>query len=361
MGELHVFSEEHADGLVALWFRAMRGRQPQPAPGLRQYFCDMLLNNPWANPDQPSYVYLEKGQVVGSLGVIPREMEFGGRKLRMGVGTQFMVDPEFRRGPAAIVMLKRWFSGAQDLCWTDGAADAVHPLWQACGGRNARLYSLQWMRFLRPFAMAHTILSRSGPAWRKSATGLVAPVADAVVTGLTGSLLRPPSVPVQAVSAEALFNCIQELGWRENLRPAYDLASFSWLMTEMEKAAPVRRVIVPGPDGAAAGWCIYWAKPNGGDAYLFQIGVRRRDLFPTVLSGLFSDAWEQGCGVVRGYSMPTYLTQLTEHKCLFRHPGSCVLVQSRDTDLVNAVQQGEAALTRLDGECWLRFSERTWG
>jgi hypothetical protein len=313
--------------------------------------------------DLTSLVYVEKGQVIGTLGVIPRPMQFRGQTVRMAVSTQFMVDPEFRKGPAALSLLRRFFSGPQDLSWTDGAADAVHPLWKPFGGHPAPHYSFQWMRFLRPFAFGREILSRRGNTGINLLTGLLAGPADALVTGLAGSALRPPApeVPATPVSAKDFFAYIQKTGWKESLHPEYDEASLTWLLGEVAKAPSggvFRCMLAPGKDDWAGGF-VYSAKP-GGAAYLLHIGSRRRELFGATLEAFLHDAWQQGCSVVRGYGMSTYQTPLTEHGCIFRHPGSCALVQSRNADIVNAVLSGDASFSRLDGECWLRFAGEDW-
>ena len=72
------------------------------------------------------------------------------------------------------------------------------------------------------------------------------------------------------------------------------------------------------------------------------------------------DAWQQKCVWVKGQTMPDYLTALTNGNCFFRHPDASTLVHSPDKDIVTAVRLGEAALTRLDGECWLRFAPEQW-
>jgi hypothetical protein len=59
--------------------------------------------------------------------------------------------------------------------------------------------------------------------------------------------------------------------------------------------------------------------------------------------------------------MPKYLVNLTNLRCLFRQPQTSVLVHSRDSDLLNVIHRGDAALSRLDGEAWLRFSGEDWG
>lgn len=363
MGEVLPFTEEHTDAVAALYFRAMRGQKRLPSLALGQYFSHVLLRNPWASSEIPPLMYVSKGVVSGFLGVIPRSMEFRGQPIRVAVTSQLMVDEAERRGPAAMLLLRRLFQGPQDMCWTDGAADAVHHLWNACGGQAAPHYSFQWLRFLRPFSFGREILARKQNTALNTMTGLISGPADAVLTRLAGSALRPPEPTQQAseVSTEDLFSFFQQTGWKESLHPSYEAQSFSWLISEAANATTsgiLRRLLIPAKDGWV-GSAVYWAKP-GGSAYILQIGARRRDQIGVCLDALFHDAWQQGCAVVRGYGVPAHYTPLTQRACIFRYPGSSALVQAKDPAIVQAVLEGDAALSRLDGECWLRFSSEKW-
>lgn len=364
MGKVRPFTDEHAAEVAALYFRAMRGSNKVPGPALAQYFRDILLRNPWVATDIPSLMYVDEGRVLGFLGVIPRIMEFNGRRIRVAVMTQFMVDPAQQGKGIGKLLLREYFSGAQDMCWNDGAADVVHPLWSACGGHVAKLYSFQWLRFLRPFAFGRMILARRSAAPVNWIAGLIAVPADAIVTRLTGNALRPsvPKLSVRQASPEELLVCLQQADWTEPLKPVYEAASFSWLMNEAAKAGSnggtLRSILIHSRDGVV-GWAVYSAKRYE-SAYLLQFGVVDRNQLDASLDAVLFDAWEQGCCVVRGYGMPAYQTELTDHNCIFRHPGSSNLVQSQDPELLNSVLTGNATLTRLDGECWLRFSGETW-
>ena len=362
MGEIRPFTEEFASAAAALFFRAMRGKTRPPGTALPKYFCDILLDNPWATPDIPSLVYLEKGTLIGTLGVVPRPMEFREQKILAATLTQFMVDPDHRRSSAAVQLLRRCFQGPQDMTWADGSADPVHLLHRAFGGLPAYFYSLHWMKVLRPFEMGRDFLTRLGTAGKvlHRAAFLATRPADFLSSRLSVFRPRRPA-HFRAVSTEELFGCIQEIGWREPLKPRYDAASFAWLAAQTA-AAPLgefRTLIVQDQAGVNCGWLVYFAK-RGGTAYLLQLGIRRRDDFELVLDALFADAWEQGCAVVKGPARPEYLTTLTANYCLLRHPGTSALVHSRNPDLMNTVRLGDAALSGLDGERWQRFAVEAW-
>jgi len=204
MIEIRPFTEEFAAGAASLHFRAMRGQSKDPGVALPKYFCEVLLGNPWATPEIPPLVCLEEGKVIGSLGVIPRPMEFRGQNIVAATLTQFMVDPDYRRGPAAVQLLRRCLQGPQDMTWADGSGDPVHLFHKAFGSLAA--YSLHWMRFLRPFESGRDFLSRLGGKGkvlqRLAALGTIP--ADFMVTRLPMFRVRRPAQQLDGRSVAIL-------------------------------------------------------------------------------------------------------------------------------------------------------------
>lgn len=364
MTEIRPFQEEFCGAAATLHMQAMRGQSREPAPALAQYFRQVLLENPWVTPEIPSLVCLENGRLIGMLGVIPRPMEFRGERIMAATLTQFMVHPDSRRGSAAMQLLRRCFQGPQGMSWADGASDPVHLLHKALGSMPAYFYSLHWMRILRPFGTVRDVLSRQGGAARllHAIAAAGAAPADLLATRLPVFRPKRPSFSWQAVTPAELFECISEIGWREPLRPSYDLSSFEWLLAQMNRArslGDVRAVIVKDGAGLRCGWLVYFAK-RGGAAYLMQLGTRRADHFEGVFQVLLADAWDQGCVVAKGTARPEQLTTVTKNSCIFRHGGSSALIHSRNADLLANVRLGEAALSGLDGERWQLFAPESW-
>src|SRR5258706_14773844 len=98
------------------------GASPAFSPaGLGDYFDQFLFDNPWRDEALPSLVSLDAGgRMTGLLGVLPRPMEFQGRRLRVAVCTQLMVAPSHRGRLTAVRLIKAFFSGPQDLSMGDG-------------------------------------------------------------------------------------------------------------------------------------------------------------------------------------------------------------------------------------------------
>jgi hypothetical protein len=366
MGEIRVFTEEHVRDVADLNMRAMRGRKESASIGLQNCFRDIFLQNPWASADIPSLVYLDGGKLVGFLGVVPRTMEFRGRPIRAAITSQFMIDRDQHRGGAAMSMLRQLFRGPQELSFSDGAAEGAGTVWTAAGGRAASLYSLNWTRVLRPLETARGVMDRGGGAWPalKAATGAFTAPGDFLLSKLPLGVLRPPHSDYSSkpVSSQELLDCIQEIGWKDSLKPVYTQPSFDWLMKQANSQAgaygPLRMLTVHDAKGSRVAWYVHHAKPRG-ISYVLQIGFRRRDQFSNTLLALFRDAWDAGCSVVKGQMIPQFLTTLTEQHCVFRHPTASFLFHSTDPQLVSVVERGEAAITRLDGEWWMRFGTQS--
>src|SRR5579883_1800146 len=150
MGEIRAFDSSQLGEVATMQLKVIR-KQNRPAPlSLERYFASIFLENPWVSEDLPSLVYLHRGKVVGFLGVVPREMSYAGRTIRIAVASQFMADRDQYRGYAGLELLKHFFKGPQDLSFTDGATEDARLSWTFMGGRAASLHSLEWTRILRP-------------------------------------------------------------------------------------------------------------------------------------------------------------------------------------------------------------------
>jgi hypothetical protein len=194
-------------------------------------------------------------------------------------------------------------------------------------------------------------------------SGLLTVPGDFLISKMPLALLQAPvsRLTRKLVSTEEMLACIQELGWREELKPLYTAETFPWLIREAARnvAAPLRLVTVSNEEGRLCGWFIYYAA-QGGPSFVLQIGVRAKEDFRNTLMALFRDAWEQGSACVKGAAIPQYLTDMTELGCIFRHPHDRVVFHSRNAEIANAVRTGEAAITRLDGTGWMRFAWEQW-
>jgi hypothetical protein len=366
MEEIRPFSEEHVRETANLYLKAGRGQVRPAPPALEDEFRESYLRNPWVSPDITPLVYMEKGKLVGFLGVIPRSMEFCGRPIRVATITVWVVDRDLHRGIAGMKLLKHLLSGPQDFSFTDGASNEASSVYTALGAQISHLYSFNWVRPLRPFQTARGLFDRMGGGLSKlkGVAGLVTKPLDFLLSKAPLGVLRAPrsKYTSKLASAAELLQCIQEARGRESLRPVYSMPSFGWLMSHAARGSghkELRMKIVHSPDGMCAGWFVYYANP-GQPAYVLQLGAHRRLQFQDVLLSLFQDAWEQGASAVKGQVIPHFATTFTEQHCLFRQPYACVIGHSRDPKIMHAFHSADASLSRLDSGAWLRFSSEEW-
>jgi hypothetical protein len=361
--QIRAIRDEDVPPVADLWLRVFRHTQGPPPASLVGYFREVFLRNPWREDDLPPLVCIDPdGKVTGFLGVIPRRMVFRGRPIRVAVATQLMVDSEqVGSGFLAIELVRRFFAGPQDLSFSDGATDTAAKLWQGLGGGPALLYSLEWVRTFRPARYSLGLLSRKqrlGPfrwAARPFCSGI-----DAILTRLPvgpyGAPGRPPGT-VEEATTESILACWQDLPRKPALHPVYDPESFDWLLrTAAANQVPgdLRKVLVRDKGGRAVGWFVYYLKPGGVSRVLQLAGAEKAaDL---VLDHLFFDARRNGSVAVEGMTVPRYLRQLDDRRCRFRCLSLGVTIHSRDHELLDTVHRGEAFLSRLDGEWWLRFA-----
>jgi hypothetical protein len=101
------------------------------------------------------------------------------------------------------------------------------------------------------------------------------------------------------------------------------------------------------------GWYLYYVQA-GGVSEVLQVAARD-GAFDCVLQRLLADAWRHGATAVRGRLDPRHVQQLSDRHCWLRREGTWTLVHSRHADVAAAIEQGDAFLSRLEGEWWLRF------
>lgn len=356
---VRIFTEADVEQVAALWQRCFRHSHEPPSAAVKAYFVDVLLRHPWYDPSLSSLVLERQGEIVGFVGRMARPMFFGGQPIRGAVITQFMVDPDRKLGFGAIALMRVVQSSPHDLLYSDGANDQSAGVFSRMTGHTSRLWSFEWTRRLRPLQSICCQL-REHP--RLAGVGRMArPVAglcDAVVSSAAPWLVhRPRSHRVcEAASVEQILPLLQQVSARMAVRPDYTNETFAWLLrttAQAQRFGPLRSLRVMGDAGTPIGWFIYFVKP-GEAAYVMQAGALPnygRD----VLAALFQDAWDQGATSVEGELDPLLMIDLSNSRCTFRCPSLGVLVHSSRPEVLNAVLAGNAFLSRLEGEWWIRL------
>jgi len=158
------------------------------------------------------------------------------------------------------------------------------------------------------------------------------------------------------VSPKVLVPHVPEvLSWCP-LRPVYEDGSLEWLWGKAgEKRAlgTLRACLVRESAGEVVGWFVYYARGSGESA-VAQIAYRKPHL-PLVMDHLFHDAWRTGATGLTGRLEPGLIPDLTRRGATFHRSGPWTLYHSDRLEIIKAIDQGNALLSRLEGEWWLSF------
>jgi len=360
MATIRIFTEDDVPGAAALFARVYPEHRWSSQAAFESYLREMVFDNPWRDPEVPSWVAEEDGRISGFYAVMPRRMSLRGRPVRVAVGCQFMVDPHKRDSLTALQMAKAFVSGPQDLTLADGANDLSRRMWIGIGGTASLLHSLHWTRPLRPARyMASLVDARATlpPALTFAARPLGA-LADALVTRLRPNrfLREQTELAEDALDPATMLAHLPDVLRGSALQPVYDARSLAWLLEQTARKTRhgrLRARAVRDGGRRLIGWYLYYVQ-KGGVSEVVQIAARDGS-FDRVLRRLLADAWRHGAAAVRGRLDPRYVQELSDRHCWFRWGHSWTLVHSRHADIMAAIHQGDAFLSRLEGEWWLRF------
>lgn len=356
------FRVDDIDQVVALHGRAFGVSPGRGSQRLAAYFEEILFRNPWHDASLPSLVSTKNGHITGFLGVMPRPMALQGRSVRVAVCTQFMVDPQHSVDLAAVQLLKAFFSGPQDLSLADGANDEARRMWVALGGTAPLLYSLHWMRPLRPVRYVLSLLEQRATTFRPLMLmgRPLAALADAAVVRLAGNGLRNGDTDVadEPLQSATMFAHLPEVMRGTSLQPAYDARALGWLLGQAARKTrhgKLRARAVLDGQRRPIGWYLYYVRA-GAVNEVVQLAARDGS-FNRVLQHLFADAWRHGATAVRGRLDPRFVQEFSNQHCWLRRDCNWTLVHSRDDDVLASIHQGKVFLSRLEGEWWMRFLE----
>ncbi|HEY6854576.1 MAG TPA: GNAT family N-acetyltransferase [Gemmatimonadales bacterium] len=351
------FRPDDVPDVVGLRRRLYRFTE-RPSPAELADYCERVFcDNPWADDDLPSLVYEDqRGELAGFLGVLPRRMTFEDEPIRVAIATQLMVSPE-ARGLAGWHLVRAFMAGPQDLSVSDLGNEAARRLWESLGGSVSAAHSVTWEKALRPCSLAVSRLGKGalGRGAALAAQPLIA-LGDALVTAWPGAQERPAAGDTVPLTPATLTAAAAELLQTFSLRPDYDDGSLPWLLgqaAEKHEFGDLTGGLVRQPDGAVAGWFMHYVEP-GHTCQVLQLAGRpaARAL---VLGHLLEDARRRGAIAVAGRLEPAWLPELAALGCALRDEGPWVLHHSRRPELTDAIERGDAFLSRLDGEWWLSF------
>jgi hypothetical protein len=352
------FAETDIPRVVDLYWRFMRRREGSPPAELRPLFHQLYFENPWVDTAYPSLVYEGKnGEIVGFLGIIARKMSLCGRPFRVGYGGNFIVDPGARATLAAQRLLGTYLGGKYELWQTDSANDISRTLLERLGFRTIPALNLHWIRPLRPTQYASYALSRAiNSAAINSLRRIAKPfctVADLVATKLSASPFHPsePHLQGSELDIETLQQCLLDFRDGCSIWAEYDVQALRWLLAFMSRdtvRGHLRKVVLRDDKGQVAGWYIYYVK-SGAVGEVVQVGSSQKST-KDVLDHLFHDAFDQGLIGLHGIVDRQRLADFSDKGCVFTCRGGWNVAFSRNAEILDALERGDAFVTRLDGE-----------
>lgn len=357
---IRVFEEKDVHAAAALFARVYPDQSWHSQGACEAYFHELLFDNPWRDLEIPSWVAEENGRLSGFYAVMPRRMLLHGRPIRVAAACQFMVDPDNRNSLTALQLTQACLSGPQDLTLADGASAQARRMWGAIGGVSALLYSLHWTRLLRPAHYALSLMEGVGGIARPlmHAARPLCAVADALASRLAPNrfLRTVDDCTEEALDAAAMSSHLPGVMDGIALQPVYDTASLTWLLKQASRKkrhGELRSRAVFDAGHKLIGWYLYYLK-DGGVGEVVQIAALKNG-FDRVLKRLLADAWNKGASALRGRLDPRFAQELSDRHCWMRRDDSWTLFHSRHAGVVAAIERGDAFLSRLEGEWWLRF------
>ena len=135
------------------------------------------------------------------------------------------------------------------------------------------------------------------------------------------------------------------------LRPEYDEPSLRWMLNVAERNEPdrvLRRRLVRDPHGEIVGWFVYYLGP-GAESEVLQL-LARKGSADAVFDALLADAWSGGTAMLSGRLEPRMVKEMSARHCYFRHTGHWALAYSKHPAILQAILNGDAFLSRLEGE-----------
>jgi hypothetical protein len=360
MTTIRVLAEADVPAVVALFERVYPEHRWSSRPACEAYFREMFFDNPWRDPELPSWVAEEDGRISGCYAVMPRRMLLKERPIRVAVGCQFLVDPDTRRFLTALQLVKAVISGPQDLTIADGASEQARRIWIGIGGAAPLLYNLHWTRPLRPARYALSLLEqRAGLLLPVTlAARPLAAMADVLAARTVPTPLQRDAVELaeEPIDPAAMVAELPDMLRGAALQPEYDTRSLAWLLDQA--ARNTRRGTLRARavrDGARRliGWYLYGLRA-GGASEVIQLAARN-GCYGRVFQRLLADAGRHGAAAVRGRLDPHAAREFSDRHCWLRADGPWTLIHSRHPGVMSAIERGSAFLSRLDGEWWLRF------
>ena len=324
------------------------------------WLTSTFLDSPMCVGGPRSIVCDDAGEIVGFLGVVPRQVQLGDRIYRGTAGSNFCIKPG-RRGPLGLQMARQFLAISSELAFIDELTDNTRVLWDRLG-LTAMPQSTRWTLPIRPAQHVLSLIRQKLPGTLATVARPVAAAMDRFAAALPHSPFQYPPVSVVAedLSPAQLARLLTEFGGKDFLRPVTTDGSTVWLVERARSMKQHGRLYMIGlrdSDGVLVGWYVYYAKPGGTGEVLDLVGTQASS--GVVLRHLAKHARDQGVVNLTGRLDPTFLTPLSDLWAVIS-PRPMVTrwlhVHSRRPEIIEAFWRNKVLLSRLDGE-WCQHFE----
>lgn len=365
MSGIRPFEAADARAVASLWQYWFRDKTRDPDPDLVDLVERIYVHHPHrAEGVRPLVAVGDDGALQGFLGVTATPVWVDERPATLAGLFPSVVDPD---APSAVasLLLRTALGGPQAFSFSDGGHVKFERIWETLGGRIAHLASLRWVKLLRPAAVGTMTFAQGSRAVLRPLLRPLAAGADALARRaarerftsvrprVPGQRTPPPELAGEPLTPAAMLEANERLHRGLRLRPAYDEAYLAWLFAELRRIrghGELAATLVRDPAGGVAGYHVAYLAA-GGVSRVFALEAAARHV-DGVVDHLFAQADAAGAAAVIGRLTPALRRPMAARGCLVHPGGSLLMLHARDASLMDAVELGRAALSRLDGENW---------
>ena len=365
MSGIRPFEAGDARAVASLWQYWFRDKTRDPDPDLVDLVQRVYVHHPHrAEGVRPLVAVGDDGALQGFLGVTATPVWVDERPATLAGLFPSVVAPD---APSAVasLLLRTALGGPQAFSFSDGGHVKFERIWETLGGRIAHLASLRWVKLLRPAAVGTMTFAQGSRAVLRPLLRPLAAGADALARRaarerftsvrprVPGQRTPPPELAGEPLTPVAMLEANERLHRGLRLRPAYDEAYLAWLFAELRRIrghGELAATLVRDPAGGVA------VRSRIRPAKVERARASALAAAPPHAAGVldhhFAQADAAGAAAVIGRLTPALRRPMAARGCLVHPGGSLLMLHARDASLMDAVELGRAALSRLDGENW---------
>ena len=362
MAEIRALREDDIPAVAGLFQRIFRRRDSPPPASLVADLRAVYLEDSAADPELPSLVHVDHGQVRGFIGRHALPMVLKDRPLRMALCSSIMVDHASAGPLAGAKLLKAALSGPQDLSFTDTASDVSLRMWRGLGAAALPQHSLDWIRVVNPAAaladaaahhlpfLRHTVpLAHSvGRRFLRDGSDVMRWSGMPEPAGRNGAVVRT----IDPEAFAAVFDaCTRHFALRPGWSPEVTAALVRKAMPKPSFGKPVIGGVFDRRE-APVGAFFYHLRPKSTARVLQLLAMPGQE--GPVLDATLADAAAREAGTVRGRKQPAFMEAMLGRRLALFH-ASASIIHSRDAGITAAARAGEAFVNGLAGEQWSRL------